>query len=74
MTKVRNCIFNNEVPKPGVTKVRNFIFNDDFPKSGNQILSPTWKLTSWSGLVLELIALLAGARAASKFSSPCKLG
>ena len=33
--KVRNFIFNNEVPKSGVMKVENFICNNEVPKSGD---------------------------------------
>ena len=32
-SKVRNFIFNNEVPKSEVITVRNFIFNHEVPKS-----------------------------------------
>ena len=38
--KVRNFIFNNEVPKSEVITVRNFIYNNEILNSGNQIPCP----------------------------------
>ena len=38
--KVRNFIFNNEVPKSEVITVRNFIFVNEVLNSGNQISCP----------------------------------